>query len=132
MKGTSTDVYGAAGNNNTFFFGYVDINVRGPTVSFSFLLNDADTPASLTIDGPVDDDAPLVASDTYWPDSTADDFNVTISDDGYIADSTRTTKDKIITFLANPTLYYVILKTGTYPDGAAAARFLGECPPYVG
>jgi hypothetical protein len=113
------------GDTNGWGFGYIEIDLNENKLSYDILFAQIETPSAMHIHGPVNADDPLTAS-VFIP-SSGDSLDVAVVGGASVIGSVLITSTQAEAIVANPTLYYVLLKTEEFPSGAIGYRLGVDC-----
>jgi hypothetical protein len=129
---TNVGIYDDAGGGDPDGIGrgYLQVDLNSKVISYKFLFDGVGNITSFVINGPVNSTnvytAPLFFPyDGEWDDPLEPNSN------GFYQSSKSISSTDAQNIVKNPYLYYLILKSDTYPDGAIGQSITSDCTPNI-
>lgn len=116
---------GGGGDPNGIGEGWIQIDLSKRQLKYEILFGGIDTPTNLAINGPLNSTSAYVA-DQFFPDTGSID-TLTPDSDGFYRGTATISSGDAKQIIDNPAIFYLLLKTSVYTNGAIGTRLGEEC-----
>lgn len=116
---------GEAGNQLATGFGYLEIDTDTNNLKYDVVFMNLDVPTSITIRGPTSE-GDITKGAVFLP-KNGNTLDMHLTQSNRIQGSQRIDNKSMRLIISNPHLYYVLVTTSAYPNGAVGDRLMTTC-----